>query len=80
MQVRTPESKSFLRSRAWRNVRARAMTRDHYICQECDTPTGESGHGDHIKPRETHPELALDVDNVQTLCERCHGEKTRRGE
>lgn len=29
---------------------------------------------DHIKPRKTHPELALDINNLQVLCEVCnHG-------
>ena len=29
---------------------------------------------DHIKPRKTHPELSLDMDNLQILCDACnHG-------
>ena len=31
-------------------------------------------HVDHIKPRKLHPELALDLNNLQVLCEVCnHG-------
>jgi 5-methylcytosine-specific restriction endonuclease McrA len=29
---------------------------------------------DHIKPRKRHPELALDINNLQVLCNECnHG-------
>jgi 5-methylcytosine-specific restriction endonuclease McrA len=30
---------------------------------------GINSHVDHIKPRKTHPHLALDFDNLQILCE-----------
>ena len=33
---------------------------------------------DHIKPRRDCPELELDIDNTQSLCERHHNEKTAR--
>ena len=29
-------------------------------------------HAHHDKPKSTHPELALDLDNGRTLCYRCH--------
>lgn len=33
---------------------------------------------DHIKPVATHPELALEWDNLQTLCKRCHDSAKQR--
>ena len=33
---------------------------------------------DHIKPRSTHPELALDFDNLQVLCHDCNQGKGNR--
>ena len=29
-------------------------------------------HAHHIKPRATHPELILDLENGRTLCYKCH--------
>lgn len=45
-------------------------------CQCCGaTPaTGAVMNVDHIKPRKIFPELALDPDNLQILCDECnHG-------
>ena len=45
-------------------------------CQCCGaTPAdGVRINVDHIKPRKHYPELALDVENLQVLCEECnHG-------
>lgn len=66
----------------WRRQRKLALMRDHYQCQACGKPTGESGHVDHIKPRPRGaPYNAREwdrLDNLQTLCERCHNRKTAR--
>lgn len=37
-------------------------------------------HVDHIKPRSKFPELALDVNNLQILCEDCNVGKLNRFE
>lgn len=42
-------------------------------CQCC----GSEGHYvplhvDHVRPRYTHPELSLDINNLQILCEDCN--------
>ena len=45
-------------------------------CQCCgNSPkTGAVLNVDHIKPRKKYPELALDINNLQILCEECnHG-------
>lgn len=39
-------------------------------CMECSRT--EDLHAHHIKPKSTHPELKLDLDNGKTLCYRCH--------
>jgi 5-methylcytosine-specific restriction endonuclease McrA len=33
-------------------------------------------HMDHILPIATHPDLRLELDNAQTLCDWCHRRKT----
>lgn len=45
-------------------------------CQCCGASAvqGAVMNVDHIKPRKTHPHLALDIDNLQVLCNECnHG-------
>lgn len=69
-------SDSFLSSFEWRRVRMHALKRDGAKCVCCGaTPTtGAQMNVDHIKPRKTHPHLALELDNLQVLCGPCnHG-------
>lgn len=72
-----PEAKlSFLQTYEWRRVRMQALKRYGLRCQCCGaTPDhGVRMHVDHIKPRRLFPELALDINNLQVLCEECnHG-------
>lgn len=66
----------FLTSYAWRAVRMQAIKLHGAICMCCgDTPkNGAVINVDHIKPRKTHPHLALKLDNLQILCGVCnHG-------
>jgi len=69
-------SKEFLQSYEWRKVRMVALKRDGAICACCGASpkTGAVMNVDHIKPRRTHPHLALDPENLQVLCADCnHG-------
>lgn len=66
----------FLESFAWRKVRMEALLKYGPKCMCCgaNPTTGAVMHVDHIKPRLTHPELALEIDNLQILCGECnHG-------
>jgi 5-methylcytosine-specific restriction endonuclease McrA len=70
------DKSSFLQSYAWRKVRMIALKRYGPKCQCCGaTPsTGAVMNVDHIKPRKLFPSLALDVNNLQILCNACnHG-------
>lgn len=62
--------------RAWRERRLRILERDHYLCQLCGTPTGKSGHVDHIVSKRKGG--TDDDSNLQTTCHRCHSRKTVR--
>ena len=69
-------SDAFLLSYEWRRVRMEVLKRDGARCVCCGaTPKdGVKMHVDHIKPRRKFPELALNKDNLQVLCEVCnHG-------
>jgi len=79
-----PDDKHYrlARHRKWR---AAVLRRDKYLCQRClryGKHTSAS-HAHHIKPRETHPELAYVVSNGIALCAACHNrehpEKGGRG-
>lgn len=66
--------KEFFNSREWKILRYQAFEKYGNRCQCCGgTPSdGLKMHVDHIKPKSTHPELALDLNNLQILCEDCN--------
>lgn len=85
------ERLKFYKSKEWRAVREYVLQRDNYECQECKrngkvlTNKEESLRDkhkrldvDHIKDLEHHPELALEPENLETLCIKCHNKKHNR--
>lgn len=66
--------KDFYSSRAWKILRYQAFERHGNKCQCCGiSPSlGAVLHVDHIKPKSTHPHLALDLNNLQILCSDCN--------
>jgi 5-methylcytosine-specific restriction endonuclease McrA len=48
------------------------LVRDSYLCAYCG---GKANTADHIKPRKTHPHLALDPDNGVACCSVCQNQK-----
>ena len=88
------QKRKFYDSKEWRQLREEVKRRDNYECQECKRngyvtiDTNEYSERakrkkiklvvDHIKELETHPDLALDIDNLETLCVKCHNEKHGR--
>lgn len=59
----------------WKQAREDCLERDGYACVECGS--SESLEVDHIIPLELEPELAFELENLQTLCRPCHIEKGR---
>ena len=68
----------FYRSKAWLRFRYGIEKARGRVCQECWTPVPKPQklHADHIYPRSTHPQLALDPRNIRLLCTSCHSRKT----
>jgi 5-methylcytosine-specific restriction endonuclease McrA len=64
----------FYKSDEWREVRYQAIMIHGGCCQACGTRATEEIpiHVDHIKPRSKYPHLALDINNLQVLCECCN--------
>ena len=73
----------FDKSALWRRARRQALERDLYLCTECAAAwrRGELAAPrpatvvHHIKPRSERPDLALELDNLQSLCDACHNKK-----
>jgi 5-methylcytosine-specific restriction endonuclease McrA len=70
-----PASREFLDTYEWATVRYQVLLKYK------DRPCMACGRGprqgvwlnvDHIKPRKTHPHLALDIRNLQILCSDCN--------
>lgn len=72
-KLKTPAG-DFYRSDEWRALRYAAFAAYGRKCGCCGASpeTGAVMHVDHIKPRFTHPELALELSNLQILCADCN--------
>lgn len=72
----------FYASAEWRELRTKAMARDHYECVWCardgKVSTNSVLEVDHIKELAEYPEYALDLDNLRTLCKECHNLRHER--
>lgn len=73
-------SDPFYHSTEWKRVRAAALMRDGGMCQICMQRLRD-GYGikprratmvHHIIPRSERPDLELQLDNLVSLCARCH--------
>lgn len=69
------EAIKFYNSTAWETCRHIRLKKDYYLCQYCLDNKIIKAYDvvHHIKPRRDYPELALDVDNLISLCHTCHG-------
>jgi 5-methylcytosine-specific restriction enzyme A len=88
------QKQKFYNGSAWKRKREDIKKRDNYECQECKRKgkvfldTYEYSQRakrkkiklvvDHIKELEDHPDLALDDENLETLCVNCHNKKHGR--
>lgn len=73
------QADSFYLSKAWRTVRAEALRRDHGMCVRCMERFMNGGEKPrlavivhHKKSRKEYPELELELDNLESLCDICH--------
>jgi len=68
---KTTLQKKLRTSLLYKKWRTSVFTRDDYTCQLCNKRGGKL-NADHIKRFADYPNLRLDIDNGQTLCEDCH--------
>lgn len=78
---------TFYRSLEWKELRYQKLREVKYCecCGKTKKEKLESGERirltvDHIKPRSLYPELALDIDNLQVLCQECNVGKSNKYE
>ncbi len=81
-QQAAKEADTFYRSREWRRLRYQAFQRYGNKCCVCGrgASDGMVMHVDHIKPRSLYPHLALDIANLQIMCNECNVSKGDRDE
>lgn len=88
------QKRNFYDSLDWKAMREAVKKRDNYECMECrrngyvtvDRNEYSESAGrkkialvvDHIQELEDYPGLALDDENLETLCVRCHNKKHDR--
>ena len=60
----------FLRSKAWKELREKALERDGRRCVLCGSDQNLNVH--HIFPRKFHKDLQEDIENVAVVCAKCH--------
>lgn len=67
---------NFYNTWAWKDIRYQALHKCGRRCMSCGaSPLKDNKvvlHVDHIKPFRKYPELALDINNLQVLCEDCN--------
>lgn len=74
------ESDPFYHSASWKRARQAALTRDLGMCSVCMerferglmVKPHRATMVHHIKPRKERPDLALQINNLQSLCAACH--------
>ena len=75
------DSNSFYTSKEWRALRVRVLEKYKCSCMMCVQSPKVHGiviHVDHIKPRSKRPDLSLDFNNLQLLCEACNMGKSNK--
>ena len=71
-------AKAFYNSRAWQDVRQLRIGMDKGLCCKCGRPGNEVDHIIELTPDNIYDEMiALNLDNLQTLCHTCHTRKTK---
>lgn len=72
--LKLSKTTNFYNSQSWKKLRLEALEFYGRRCVSCGA-TAKNGaklHVDHIKPKSKYPDLALDLDNLQILCEDCN--------
>ena len=72
-----PEAVAFYHSPVWKAVRRKKLAANP-LCEECERRgrVTAAAHVHHVEPLRKAPERRLDLDNLESLCVRCHSRET----
>ncbi|WP_331000859.1 HNH endonuclease [Radiobacillus kanasensis] len=81
--IREDKLVKFYQCKAWygkNGIRQQALERDNYECQECKRQgkVSPAQNVHHIKEVKEYPELALVLDNTESVCIKCHNKEHKR--
>lgn len=75
--IRSGSTSPFYNTKEWGKLRKKKLEAEHYECERCRAKgrykRGSTVH--HKQYLRKHPELALNFDNLEVLCEACHYEE-----
>lgn len=72
--IKQGDVSKFYKSSEWKDKRRQILRRDNYECQRCkrEGRFSRATTVHHIKHLIDYPELALDDENLESLCDACH--------
>lgn len=74
-------AEKFYKSKQWRDVRRYIIERDLGLCCRCGKPGNIVHHKIYITPENINdPNITLNEDNLETLCEVCHNQEHKRSD
>lgn len=78
--IRDNKVHEFYTSPVWRRLQVQILKENHYECGRCKRKglVVKATTVHHKKYLRIHPELALDPDNLEPICERCHYDEHHR--
>lgn len=78
--IRNDNLHAFYVSSIWRRTQTRILKKNHYECSRCKARgmvvRARTVH--HKKYLRDYPELALEDENLEPICDRCHYEEHHR--
>jgi len=74
--------RSWYKTARWRRLRMEVFVRDLFKCSACPRIEADTSQlvCDHILPHRGSEALFWELNNLQTLCKRCHDGAKQRGE
>lgn len=78
--IREDNLHEFYTSSIWRRTQARILRESHWECSRCKAKgfVVRANTVHHKKYVRDYPELALDDDNLEPICEKCHYDEHHR--
>lgn len=73
-------AKAFYKSKKWIRKRELILKRDQYMCRECKRygKTSPATTVHHVIPLDQRPDLKLNINNLISLCDKCHNQMHNR--